>query len=117
MKYRCSICGKDYDTVKERAACEMACAEKSEKAAEEKRKRELAAQKEERNAVINRKLEELVDLMVKYNKDYQEDPHIKIKSNGVDIDWSRKTYNSTFEKKTPSEIAFNRLFNSWLNLL
>ena len=40
MKFRCGICGKEYDTIKERAKCEVACAEKEEKLAEEKRKRD-----------------------------------------------------------------------------
>lgn len=117
MKYRCSICGQEYNTVKERANCEIACAEKSEKAAEERRRKQLEAQKEARNKEINDKLAEAVELIVKYNKDYGEDPHIKFKSGNIDIDLINKKYNSTFERKTPSEIAFNRWFNNWLNSL
>lgn len=34
MKFKCEICGKTYDTIEERAACEMACAKKKKAAAE-----------------------------------------------------------------------------------
>ena len=116
-KYKCGICGKEYESVKERAACELACAEKAEKVAEEKRRKRLEAEKDIKSKAINDKLSEVIDLMVEYQKDYKEDPHIKVKSNGIDIDWSSKTYNSTFERKTPHDILTNRLLNAWLNIL
>ena len=117
MKYRCSICGQEYNTVKERANCEIACAEKSERAAEEKRKKQLEEQKEARNKDINDKLTDLVRLMVKYSEDYGEDPHIKFKSGGLDIDISGKKFKSTFERKSPFDIASNKLLDAWLGML
>ena len=51
--YKCGLCGKEYETIAERARCEVACVDKQlaieEKAKKEKKKQE---QETERQAII-----------------------------------------------------------------
>ena len=114
-KYRCGVCGKEYDTIKERNACEIKCIEKSERAAEELKKKELAAKKQSRADAINAKLTELADLWVQYVKDYGEDPNIKILVKKLDEKMGGTFM--TFEKKTPSDKEVDEFVKAWLNFL
>lgn len=55
--YKCGICGKEYETIAERAKCEMACVDKQlaieEKAKKEKKKQEQEVRRQEVAAAIN----------------------------------------------------------------
>lgn len=68
--YKCSICGKQYPTVAERAKCELACVKKlkedAKKAAEAKKNAERDARKKE----VTDAIEHTSDLISKYVKDY-----------------------------------------------
>ena len=55
--YKCGLCGTEYETVPERARCEMACVDKQvaieEKAKKEKKKQEQEARRQEVDAAID----------------------------------------------------------------
>lgn len=69
-QYICGICGTSYDTIHERANCEIACVQKIQeeerKAAETKKKEEQAARKTE----VDNALKIFIDLAAAYLKDY-----------------------------------------------
>lgn len=68
--YQCGICGKSYDSVLQRAKCELACAERIEeearKAAEAKKKEEQKLRKE----AVDEAFVNLHRLITEYVKDY-----------------------------------------------
>ena len=57
VQYACGVCGAKYDTIQDRAKCEMACVKKIEeeakKAAEAKKKAEKATRFSEASAAID----------------------------------------------------------------
>jgi hypothetical protein len=70
FRYKCGICGKEYNNVLERAQCEIAC---TEKAAEEARKAAETKKKEEqkaRKAEVDEAFENLHSLVTEYVKNY-----------------------------------------------
>lgn len=70
MVYHCAICGKPYDTVDERVACETKCLAARKKAQAEIEKKKLEEKKNTRKAEIEKKYKELAVLMNDYCKDY-----------------------------------------------
>lgn len=68
--YKCGICGKDHNSVIDRANCEIACAKKQEaeakKAAEEKERTEQKLRKD----AVDEAFERLHRLVTEYVKDY-----------------------------------------------
>lgn len=70
MVYHCAICGKPYDTVDERVACETKCLAARKKAQAEIEKKKLEEQKNTRKAEIEKKYKELATLVNDYCKDY-----------------------------------------------
>lgn len=80
--YICGICGKKYHTVAERNQCERDCIANTEKAAEEKRKRELEAAKESRQKAIQKLIDDAAELSESYFKDYGEMPTVKFSVKG-----------------------------------
>ena len=112
MKFRCGICGKEYDTIKERAKCEVACAEKEEKLAEEQKKRELELKKQARSKEINIKFNELITLVTDYSKDYGEDPDLNADVNGVSIKFKSASIPS--KKKDFGKSTIDDLLFDWL---
>lgn len=80
--YICGICGKKYHTVAERNQCERDCIANAEKAAEEKKKRELEATKEARQKAIQKLIDEAAKLSEDYFKDYGEMPVVKFSVKG-----------------------------------
>lgn len=69
MVYHCAICGKSYDTVDERVACETKCLAARKKAQAELEKKRLEEKKNTRKAEIEKKYKELVTLVNDYCKD------------------------------------------------
>ena len=112
MKFRCGICGKEYDTIKERAKCEVACAEREEKLEEEKRKRELDLKKQARSKEINIKFNELIALVTDYAKDYGEDPDLNADVNGVSVKF--KNTSTPSKEKNLNRKAMDDLLFNWL---
>ena len=70
MVYHCAICGKPYDTVDERVACETKCLAARKKAQAEIEKKKLEEKKNARKAEIEKKYKELATLVNDYCKDY-----------------------------------------------
>lgn len=70
MVYHCAICGKSYDTVDERVACETKCLAARKKAQAEIEKKKLEEKKNTRKAEIEKKYKELATLVNEYCKDY-----------------------------------------------
>lgn len=70
MVYHCAICGKRYDTVDERVACETKCLAARKKAQAEIEKKKLEEKKNTRKAEIEKKYKELATLVNDYCKDY-----------------------------------------------
>lgn len=68
--YRCAICGKAYDTIDERVACETKCLAARKKAQAELEKKRLEEKKTARKAEIEKKYKELAALVNDYCKDY-----------------------------------------------
>lgn len=70
LAYKCAICGKEFDDVKERTECELACLKKQEEekrlAAEKKKKEEQTARKKE----VDEAIAHANKLYRKYIKDY-----------------------------------------------
>ena len=70
MVYHCAICGKPYDTVDERVACETKCLATRKKAQAEIEKKKLEEKKNTRKAEIEKKYNELSTLVKNYINDY-----------------------------------------------
>lgn len=69
-QYKCGVCGRIYDSISERAKCELECLklkeEEDKKAAEEKKKNEQKARRKE----VDDAMKKAQDLMSKYIEDY-----------------------------------------------
>lgn len=79
--YRCAICGKSYDTIDERVACETKCLASRKKAQEELKKKKLEEEKAARKDEIEKKYKELTTLVKDYCHDYgslkiDDDPYL-----------------------------------------
>ena len=70
MVYHCAICGKPYDTVDERVACETKCLAARKKAQAEIEKKKLEEKKNTRKTEIEKKYKELSTLVKNYINDY-----------------------------------------------
>lgn len=70
MVYHCAICGKPYDTVDERVACETKCLAARKKAQAEIEKKKLEDKKNTRKEEIEKKYKELSTLVKNYINDY-----------------------------------------------
>lgn len=68
--YKCGICGKEYNSVLERARCELECHAKQE--AEERRAAEAKkkAAKTEAAAEVTKAIDAAYDLLIKYTEEY-----------------------------------------------
>lgn len=69
-QYNCAICGKSYDTIDERVACETKCLADRKKAQAALEKKKLEEKKSTRKAEIEKKYKELTTLVRDYCHDY-----------------------------------------------
>lgn len=68
--YKCALCGKEYETIPERARCESACVDKQLKL-EEKAKKEKAKQEQEtRRQEVITAIKHVYELLDAYTKEY-----------------------------------------------
>ena len=109
--YICGICGKKYHTVAERTQCEHDCIANAEKAAEEKKKRELEAAKESRQKAIQKLIDDAAKLSESYFEDYGEMPVVKFSVKGNYKSSAKSTDDSLL-----SDGEYKRLLR-YLNLL
>lgn len=76
MAYKCAVCGKVYETINERVACESACLKKAEEdAAAKKRANEEKIKKELTNK-IKSKIDETTELIRQYKEVTGEEPEL-----------------------------------------
>lgn len=92
--YKCSICGKQYSTVVERAKCELACVkqleEEKKKAAEVKKNAERDARKKEVTDAIEHASELVNKYVADYGAYYYNGKNLK---NSSDFLWPSKLFN------------------------
>lgn len=69
--FKCGYCGKEYDSLPERAKCELRCDEAQAREAEAARKKRLQEQKEERLSEIKKVHANLMELCEEFERDYQ----------------------------------------------
>ena len=69
-QYNCAICGKSYDTIDERVACETKCLADRKKAQAALEKKKLEEKKSTRKTEIEKKYKELATLVRDYCHDY-----------------------------------------------
>ena len=68
--YMCDVCGKTYETVEERNACETKCLAERAKAEAKRKEEELRKEKETRKKEIEDALDHYNALLKAYIKDY-----------------------------------------------
>lgn len=83
--YTCDICGKIYDTVEERNACETKCLADRKKAEAKRKEEELRKIKETRKKEIEMAYDHYNELLKTYIKDYGFYSFVREFSNG---DWT-----------------------------
>lgn len=69
--YKCAICEKIYDNIKDRNSCETNCIAKAEKAAKQEKLNKLLKEKEIRTKEIDEALNHVEVLLKEYIKDYK----------------------------------------------
>lgn len=69
-KYTCAVCGKEYESVLERAKCEEKCVTEAVKAKEEKKRLEYEAQRNESAKNIEETLSELNEMIANHFEKY-----------------------------------------------
>ena len=69
-QYRCEICGKAYDSISERANCELACFTKIQEEEKAAAKAKMQAEKEARQQEVSAALDNAYALVGKYVEDY-----------------------------------------------
>lgn len=81
FRYKCGICGKEHESVLERAKCEIACTEK--KAEEERKAAELKMEAEyaSRKAEVDAAFDNAYELRDKFLNDYGSYNYSKTVSN------------------------------------
>lgn len=70
LAYKCGVCGKEHESIKDRAECELKCLqrkEQEERLAAEKKKKE---EKESRKKEVDLAFEKFLSLKGDYCKDY-----------------------------------------------
>lgn len=70
-KYYCAICGKGYDSVKSRIACETKCFKEYQEAEAKKKADEIQKNRDASEKAIEKKLEEVNEMIGKHLKDYE----------------------------------------------
>lgn len=76
MNYVYAYCGKSYNSISERTACEMKCAKEAEEKREAEKANKLKAEKEERSKEIDKIVEVLSAKLISFMEDYHEIPNI-----------------------------------------
>ena len=94
-QWKCGVCGKIFDEIKERNNCEMACIKKQEaeekRIAELKKKEEKAARQAETDALVKK----AIDSIKAFQKDYG---YYELNSSGDEFDfvWPSKMWHYFF---------------------
>lgn len=70
MKYKCEICGTEYDNILDRSDCEARCYKKQQEEIKTQKEKELREQRKSRKEEINKELLALNNKIEQFNKDY-----------------------------------------------
>lgn len=95
-QWKCGICGKIFDEIKERNKCEMACIkqqeEEAKKAAELQQKKQKAARQAETDELVKK----AIDSIKAFQKDYG---YYELNSSGDEYDfvWPSKLWHYFFD--------------------
>lgn len=76
MAFKCAICGKVYETINERVACESECLKKAEAEAAAKKKANETKIKKELMNKIKSKIDETTALIEQYKEVTGEEPEL-----------------------------------------
>ena len=68
--YECAICGKKYESIQERANCELTCAKKQKEEEEAAAYAKKKAEQEARQSEVSAALDNVYALINKYVEDY-----------------------------------------------
>lgn len=68
--YKCEICGKEYETIKERNMCEAQCLQKYQDQIEQERKIKLQKEQQHRYEEVAAAEQHYLDLIQQYQRDY-----------------------------------------------
>lgn len=71
MKYTCAVCGKEHETILERAKCEEKCVMEAEKAAKEALQKKLELECKESEDAICDELSYINELLAKHYEKYK----------------------------------------------
>lgn len=69
-KFKCAICGKEYEDIESRIDCETTCLCKRKEAEVKKKELELAAEQNKRKSEVDAAYENYLELKDAYVKDY-----------------------------------------------
>lgn len=68
--YKCEICGKEWQSIAERAKCETACAKRLQDEAKKAEEAKKQAEKNSRKDEVTQAIEHAAELLNKYINDY-----------------------------------------------
>lgn len=71
-KFKCTCCGKEYNTAEEVVRCIISCSERIKRENDEKRKAELENERKVRKDEVQKVFDTFAKLMDNYEKDFNE---------------------------------------------
>ena len=71
-KYTCAVCGKEHESIIERARCEEKCVIETEKAAEAMKQEKIEAERKESEKAICDELSYVNELLAKHYEKYKK---------------------------------------------
>ena len=115
MAYKCAVCGKVYDKLEERVACESACLKKAEEDAAAKKKADQEKIKKELTSKIRAKIDETTELIKNYKEVTGEEPELTT-TYTYSVGGSDKALSTEVEKELGNMLKEIRLPNllRWL---
>lgn len=91
-KFKCAICGKEYEDVEARINCEITCLHQRKEAEIKKKELELQAAQDNRKAEVDLAYENFLELKDAYVKDYGVYTYSSCRSNINDYTHTMKMF-------------------------
>lgn len=98
MAYKCAVCGKIYDTIEERIACETACVEKQKREAAEAARADIEQKKTKLLEEIKSSIAATEALVKQYREQFDDEPPVSHWYSVVDH---------------PVYLGLDKLFDKW----
>lgn len=76
MAYKCAVCGKIYDSIEERIACETACVEKQKREAAEAARADMEQKKNKLMEEIKSSIAATEALVKQYREQFDDEPQV-----------------------------------------